>query len=312
MTFLIRKYFLPLTRFLQMNPIRAECAVGINCQGPEWQQFYEFVCAHGSHRILGGDYSKYDQKLPSQLLLASFGILIELAKRCDYSDEDIAIMETIAGDVAYSYVAFNGDLIQLIEGGHISGNPLTVILNSLCGSLNQRCAFFNKFKEDVAFRDVVHLMTYGDDNIGSVHPDWKYTINDVACFLQTYGQTYTMPDKESSITDFLPFEQFEFLKRHNVYIPDIDCNVGALAEKSIFKMLHCFVREKGSPLTEEMACAQNIDTALQEFFFHGREVYEERREQLIEVANDGSVSHLCLGLEKSFDDRVGDWMEKYR
>jgi hypothetical protein len=35
---LVRKYFLPVARALSMMPLTSECAVGVNAQGPEWDQ----------------------------------------------------------------------------------------------------------------------------------------------------------------------------------------------------------------------------------------------------------------------------------
>jgi hypothetical protein len=64
-TYLMRKYYLPLLRVLQMNPLVSECAVGINKDGPEWEQFHKHVTKHGMDSLIGGDYGKYDQKLPS-------------------------------------------------------------------------------------------------------------------------------------------------------------------------------------------------------------------------------------------------------
>jgi hypothetical protein len=155
-------------------------------------------------------------------------------------------------------------------------------------------------------------MTYGDDNVGSVNPKCDtFTIKGMSEFLGEHGQVYTMPDKESELVDFLPVEEFEFLKRVNVYIPEIGCNVGALLEKSIFKSLHCFMRGRKSPLTEEEASAQNIDTALREFFNHGREVYERRRCELKEVAENCGIDHMCTRLSVTFDDHVAEWREKY-
>lgn len=317
LTYLIRKYFLPIIRIMQFNPKVAECAVGVNSHGPEWQELHEFIHTFGEDRLIGGDYGKYDQKLTSQLILTALRILIDFAKECDYTEEDIRIMEAMCGDIVYAIIAFNGDLIGLTEGTHISGNSLTVIINGICGSLNLRCYFYEQnpaasFEERMRFRDYVKLMTYGDDNIGSVSPEVNnFTIKGASEFLDKYGQTYTMPDKESELLDFLPPEEFEFLKRKSVYHPKLGVNVGALSEKSCFKMLHCYVRDKKSPLSENHACAQNIDTALREWFNHGETQYEKRRKQLKEVAASANITHLCAELEVSYDDRVAEWKNKY-
>jgi hypothetical protein len=246
---------------LQLFPLRSECAVGINSHGPEWQQFHDHVHKFGSDRLIGGDYGKYDQKLSSQLLFASLRILIDFARKCNYTKEELRVMEAMSGDIVYALIAFNGDLIGLTEGSHISGNSLTVILNGICGSLNLRCAFYSTYvpktiDERIPFRDVVALITYGDDNIGSVSNEIdNFNIKTVSEFLAEYGQTYTMPDKESELVPFLDQDDFEFLKRKSVYCPQKGIHVGALIEKSIFKMLHCYLYSKKCEYTEEWACA---------------------------------------------------------
>jgi hypothetical protein len=312
LTFLIRKYFLPVTRLLQMNPLTSECAVGINCHGPEWDEFYKHVMHHGEERVFGGDYGKYDQKLPSQLLHASLRILIDLAEAMGYEQEDLDIMSAMAGDIVYSLVAVNGDLIGLTTGGHISGNPLTVILNGISGSLNLRIFFYSQYPKTIKFRDAAHIGTYGDDNIGTVSPKYpKFNIKDCSHFLAEYGQVYTMPDKESELTEYLSVDDFEFLKRTSVHHPALGVSVGALLDSSIFKSLHCYMRPKGCPLTPHEACAQNIDGALREWFNHGKEVYEKRRVQMKEVATKVGIAHMCTLLDESYEQRVADWYYKY-
>lgn len=312
-TFLVRKYYLPILRFLQMNPLVAECAVGINSQSPEWDEFYKHATHYGKDTLFGGDYGKYDQKLPSQLLFASLRILIDLAKECNYSDQDLSIMEAMTGDLVYAFIAFNGDLIGLQSGTHVSGNSLTVILNGICGSLNLRNFFYTQYDSSISFRSAVNIVTYGDDNIGSVSANFpKFNIRDCSKFLDTYGQVYTMPDKESSLTPYLQSDEFEFLKRANVYHPKLVCNVGALAEKSIFKSLHCYLRPKKSPLTPSEACAQNIDGALREWFLHGETIYEKRRSEMNEVATECGLKHMCFELDNTYEMCVQKWLDTYK
>lgn len=317
LTYLIRKYFLPILRVLQMNPLVSECAVGINAHGPEWEEFYTHAMQFGKDRIFGGDYGKYDQKLPSQLIISSLRVLIDCARVCQYSEKDLNIMETMVGDIVYAIIAYDGDLIGLTEGTHISGNSLTVVINGICGSLNLRCFFYTQyptldFYSRMKFREWVAVMTYGDDNIGSVRRGAdKFNIKACSEFLAEYGQEYTMPDKESALSEFLPEDQFEFLKRTSVFHPALNQHVGALVEKSIFKSLHCFMRPKGSPLTEDAAAALNIDTALREWFNHGESVYEKRRSQMFEVAKQTDITHMCTRLNTTYDDCVVEWRSKY-
>jgi hypothetical protein len=63
-------------------------------------------------------------------------------------------------------------------------------------------------------------------------------------------------------------EDADFLKRKNVFIPELERHVGALDEESIFKSLHSNLRSKS--LTKQELAATCIDGAIREWFFHGR------------------------------------------
>jgi len=315
LTFNVRKYFLPIIRAIQMNPLLCETAVGINAHSREWEQLFNHIMQHGEERMIAGDYKSYDQKLSSQLLLSSIRLFIDAARELPgYDDHDIRVMEAMAGDLVYALIAFNGDLIGLTSGGHVSGNSLTVIINGFCGLLNLRCCFFSIYPDVPIgdFKKCVALTTYGDDNGGTVAKGYEmFNIKSISEFLATYGQTYTMPDKESDLIPFLDPDKFEFLKRRNVFIPEIDCNVGALLEVSIAKSLHCYVRDKHSSISMEQACAQNIDNACYEWFFHGREVYERRRKELLKVAELANIKHMTSRLDTTFEEFVDKWKERH-
>lgn len=310
MTWCVRKYFLPLIRFLQLHPLISECAVGINCHSDEFDQMHKHTIKYP--KLFGGDYSNYDQSLPTQLIIYAFNILIDIASYCEYSDEDLAAMRGIASDIAYALVSFDGSLIQFQTNGHLSGNSLTVIINGICGSLNLRYAFFSLNPKLTDFRSHVSVMTYGDDNIGSYKEDCTFGIDHIAKVLEPSGQTYTMPDKSLTLSSTISSEQYEFLKRKPNYIPELDCTVGKLSEDSIFRSLHCGLQGKKSPITPLELCGQNIDSALHEWFNHGREVFEMRREQLKQIAEEAKIPHLCRTLNDNFDSRVDNWKELYK
>lgn len=315
LVYLVRQYFLPVMRLVMLHPLVSECSVGVNAHGPDWEELQSHMFKFGKDRIIAGDYGKYDQKLSSQLVGASLKILINIAREAEYSEEDLAIMEAMVGDIVYAVVAYDGDLLEFTCGTHISGNSATVIINGICGSLNLRCVLYLLCAEfrngDFSFRDVVALSTYGDDNSGSTSSKLEgFTIKAISQVLGEYGQIYTMPDKESELTDYLPEEEWEFLKRKNVYNEDLGMHLGALSQKSISKSLHCQVRPKGCD-GQDISCARNIDGALREYFAWGREVYEIRRSQLQLVASDNDIAYLCCELDTSYDEALLRWRDKY-
>jgi hypothetical protein len=296
-----------------MNPLVAEMAVGINAQGPEWNQLAVFIRKHGAHRIVAGDYKKYDTKMPAQLTLAAFQILIEIAKVSgNYTNEDIRIMKGIATDCCYPVVAMNGDLYQFF-GSNPSGNNITVVINCLVNVINLRCAYYKgrPLNDNTPFHENVALTTYGDDFKASVSQlcTWFDHIK-VANYLGTFGQVLTMPDKVSEPVAFMVDEDVDFLKRKNIYNQRLGMFMGALDEESIFKSLHSVLKSKA--ITVEEQSAQNIDGALREYFNHGEELYELRRQQLRKVAAECNLTHMCRELTEPYEYKLQQYCLKYK
>jgi len=309
---LVRKYYLPIARILSMLPLTSECAVGINAQGPEWDQLAKHVMRFGKDRILAGDYSKYDLRMPAQVMFGAFRIMMEIGRHCGYSERDLQIMEGIATDICYPLMAYNGDLIQHY-GSNPSGQNLTVYINSIVNALLFRCAYYHTYKdrEDIPdFNEVCSLITYGDDAKSSVHelfPEFNHIT--VAKFLEERDMKFTMPDKESEPTPYMTDEEADLLKRANKYSEDIGMIMGALDEDSIFKSLHAVLKSKA--ITREQQAMQNIDGALREWFAYGRDHYERRREQMKEIAKRADISHGCTVIHEPYDDRLKVWKLKY-
>jgi hypothetical protein len=268
----------------------------------------------GKDRILAGDYSKYDLRMPASLIIAAFKVLINIAEKCGtYSKKDIVIMKGICTEIAYSCVAYNGDII-IHTGSNPSGQNLTVYINCIVNSLLLRCAYYHMYPaldgNPEPFRHNCAAMTYGDDMKGSVREgcDWFNHIS-YADFLRQRDMVFTMPDKESEPTPYMTDSDADFLKRHNRYNPDTKLIHGLLDESSIFKSLHTVLKSKAvSPLDQS---AMNIDGALREWWQYGKEMYEMRREQMTRVAEKANITHMCTELSVSYEDRLALFKEKY-
>jgi len=306
---LARQYFLPIARVISLYPLYSECAVGVNARGPEWEQLHQHITYFGDDRILAGDYSKYDLRMPAQLILASFSILEKIAKRCNYSDDDLIIMRGVATDIAYPVMAYNGDLLQLI-GSNPSGQNLTVYINSIGNSLLLRCGFYHIYPKAGDFRSIARMMTYGDDVKGSVHKSWsEFNHISFAEFLSKHDMKFTMPDKESVPTKYMKDEDADFLKRKSIFVSELGCHIGILDENSIFKSLHCNLESKTTSKREVSASC--IQSALCEWFPYGSEVYEQRRAQLKQIAQQHGITHMVPDIDSTYELQVQKWKEKY-
>lgn len=314
MQILTRKYFLMLCRFMNVWPFLCESMVGINCMSPEWAQHRRTLTKDGTllDRCFAIDYSNYDHRMPAQMTFAVYDMFIRMCMASgNYTKRDEIIMRGIATEAAYPFVAFNGTLVSY-GGSTISGTTLTVYQNNACNSLAQRCGYkeieLDPRNIDRPFRSAVHAGNYGDDNKGTVER-WveHYDMVTYQKYMDAHGMKVTMSDKSANMVPFVHWDTADFLKRFDVYIPEIGQHVGALDEKSIFKSLHSNLRSK-SLSREELAVAC-MTGAVHEFWGHGRAVCELRMMQLREVADLHGLDVPVLN--KSFDELTQEWLDKY-
>ena len=303
---------MPLTLVICADPTASECAVGINAYGPEWDDMVGYATEYGVDRMIAGDFKAYDQKLPPSITRAAFSVFLQMAELADYTTEEKFIMKHLVSDIVHATVAYNGTLIGF-NGSQPSGQNLTVFINNFSNAILHRSAYYDSCptKPDVPpYKSNVKSLFYGDDSVGSVNKSCEWFDNQVMSDqMDVYGMTYTPPDKAGSHPKFRPTGEVSFLKRDSRYDADIKHNVGALDMGSIFKSLHCTM---SSPhVTDRELAAINIDNALRELFLHGRETYEHRRIQLICVAQQAGISHMCRTLQFDFDDCLAKWNETY-
>lgn len=318
----LRRSCLPVWAFLSSSPIYSECAVGVNSQGCAWNELDRFLTSFGQDRIVAGDFKAYDQHMSARMVLISYYIVEQIAKLAGYSDEECKLIRGMATDVAYPMMSLNGELIKLY-GSNPSGQNGTVYTNSIVNSIYQRCVFFTLYpKYEGNFQDAVHLLTYGDDNKMGISPGFpKYNHTEMQKVYASVGIEYTMAEKEAESVPLINHTEADFLKRKSRFEPKFTYvnNFGyrykgmwlaMLDEGSIFKSLHSNLASSTvSPI--EVAC-QAIDGALREWWFHGREIFELRQKQMIQViSKTGLTDVVSQSVFDSFDKREADWMIKY-
>jgi hypothetical protein len=282
----VRKYLLSVTRLIQNNREAFEAAPGTIAQSLEWHKLREYIVRFGHDRIVAGDYKAFDKRMSPKEILSAFDIISELCKLSGkYTPEDMLVIRGIAEDTAFPLVDYNGDLVQFY-GSNPSGNPLTVILNSIVNSLRMRYVFLELHPDhDVfAFDQNVSLMTYGDDNIMSVSdaaPWFNHT--SIAEQFEKMGIVYTMADKEAKSVPYISMSEATFLKRTWLWDDDMGCYLAPLDHESIEKMLMVWTRSKSIP--EEEQVVEIISTAIREYFFYGKTKFNERRLRFKDLLN---------------------------
>lgn len=280
----VRMYLMCVVKLIQENRFVFECAAGTIAQSPEWTILCNYLTKFGADRLIAGDYKNFDKGMSALLVRTAFNLIIEICKAGGFSEEDIKIVEGIAVDTTYAYVNFHGDLVELFQGNP-SGHPLTVIINSLVNSIYIRYSYFllNPDKEVSSFKQNVNLSTYGDDNIMGVSysiPWFNHT--SISETLSKFGITYTMADKVSVSKPYCNLDEITFLKRSFVWDEDLSNYACPLEEESLFKTLNICVR---SPIvTLEHQTVDAMSSVCREYFFYGRKMFNEKREDLLDIA----------------------------
>lgn len=311
-TLVTRMYLLSVIVFIQKRRFNFESGVGVAAQTLEWQEMYEYVTEYGTERMIAGDYAKFDKRMPANVILAAFDILIDICKRGGYSDDSLKVVRGIAYDTAFPTIDFHGDLIEFF-GSNPSGHALTVIINDLANSLYMRYTFIVLRPLDscnLTFKQIVKLLTYGDDNAMGVRDgaSW-FNHTAIQAVLGAAGIGYTMAEKEAESVPYITMDEVSFLKRVWRWEPAVRAHVAPLALDSMEKMLMVCVEKKN--ISPEHHAIQVVGTAVREYFFHGRETFEKMSAALKEAV---WAAQLDLYVEENtflgWDQLVVDFEER--
>lgn len=297
----VRKYLLSFIRVMQRNRYVFEAGPGTICQSQEWEDIYGYLTQHGTDRIVAGDYANFDKNMPASVILAAFQVIVNVLKAAGCSTEHITVVQCIAEDTAFPMINYFGELIEPY-GTNPSGHPLTVIINSLANSLYMRYAYerLHPHHDLCGFRANVALFTYGDDNImGVSHKAPFFNHTWIQSVMRDIGIEYTMADKDSESVPYISIHEASFLKREFRYDEEIGHIVCPLDHASIEKSLLIGVPSKS--ITKEHHALAVLASALQEYFWYGRDVYEERLEYFQGLAT-------CLDLWQYISDTVNPFL----
>lgn len=279
-TFLFRRYYLTIFRMMQLNPLRFEMALGLNCHSEDWNQVAQHLAWHD--RLIEGDYQTYDKTMSASLILAAFEILIDIAAEAGYNDRQLTIMRGIATEVAFPTYEARGVLF-VAGGSNPSGHPGTFIINCLVNSLFMRYAYYWSLYQqlgsvsacELKFHKHVKLITAGDDHLASVHPDCDWFNQFVVqSALASVRVGYTDGKKNPVFTsEFTTIDEASFVSRGFRYCKFMDRWVAPLAVKSLKKsyMIHNFDKDAPFGPVEQIAIVV-IQNEI-ELFFHGKEQF---------------------------------------
>lgn len=301
----VRSRLLSFVRLVQLNKYAFEAGPGTVCQSSEWSDIREYLTYHGEARIVAGDYGKYDKRMIADIILAAFDVIVRIHKEAGFSDNELRQIACIGYDVAFSIVNMGGDLVGFY-GTEPSGHPLTVIVNSLVNSLYMRYAYYklNPGREAITFKQNVHLFTYGDDNIMGVstQAEW-FNHTTIQSEMSKIGVEYTMADKSMETKPYMHINECNFLKRSWRWDEDVGDYLCPLDIDSIHKSLLIGVPSKEICPEEQMV--DIISSANTEFWFHGKQTFEEHRKFFIGILQQEDLVPYVA------DSTLPDWHALY-
>lgn len=344
LSILVRQYFLMISKYITEHPFVFECAVGANCYGPEWTKLMKFAAFYGITQMVAGDYKDYDKGVASQRTFLAFLLLILIAEWAGFDEADLVIMRGIATEICQPIYEWNGEFVSP-DGSNPSGHNLTVVINNIVNSLYLRFVFYMEAqKQKVAlppledpdgvrsacgdvyhgriiehlvpcvpgfFRDYVAPLCYGDDNVMSVHehaPWFNHT--SIAECLGEFGVIYTMADKTAESRPYIHQSEVSFLKRRAVWSEKFGQYLAPIEEASIWKSLHCMRKSKFLTPEEYAGCA--LDDAMLEYFYHGKEKFEQSRTLLSTVVESAGIApFLKESRLRTYEEYEEQYIEKY-
>lgn len=320
--FRVRKLFAAAIKYICEHPDFFECSVGVCPYGDDWKRMHTRL-KRNAKRCIALDYKMYDGTTSGQVIQAAFAVLISISRSFGFSEDQLAEMRGLAGEIINPVVCANGDVFQFNDGT-VSGHNLTSVVNSIVNSLNLRMVYYSVykhgcigwfFKKTYSFRDVITAYFYGDDLIATVSSIASKMNNySVAEILTNFGRRITTYDKKPIRRRYDKLSDVEYLKRRFVYHRETKQVVGVLREDSIFKRLVC-VHKPTSPNTMYTLLADNIDSACTEWFFYGKKHYNMRRKQLANIVNahdDPLIRSSCdRALRLTYNDRLKAWESLY-
>jgi hypothetical protein len=273
----VRMMLLWVARLMQTHNYVFEAASGMNAQSDDWDILFRYLTYFGRERIVAGDYKGFDTGIHAYAIVRAFWVLIQIAKEAGMSPEELQIIYGISVDTAYNVVDWNGTILRFM-GGIPSGHPLTLLINSIINSLYMRCVYIelNSDHEAHSFKENVHLITLGDDNVCGVSEtaEW-FNHTAIQEVFAKVGITYTMADKTSESKPFIDISEVTFAKRGWRFDEELQRYMCVLEEASIMKSLHW--RKNSGQVSDKAAAVDSVAGAMREYWYYGRDVYEKKR-----------------------------------
>ncbi|APG78529.1 hypothetical protein 1 [Wenzhou picorna-like virus 28] len=276
---LFRKYFLGFNAHVMKEKIDNEIAVGINVYSPEWNKLGRYLKRQGA-KVIAGDFSNFDGTLNAQILHKICDIINEWY---DDGPENARIRKVMWEEIVSSHHIFEDNVYSWTHS-QPSGNPCTVIINSMYNSISMRIVWqlLMAGTQHAAlsnFSKYVNMISFGDDNVLNINDLVIDRFNQltIAEGYAQIGMTYTDEGKTGEMVKYRALEDVKFLKRgfryeKGVYLAPLELDV-------VMEMC-CWVKTDVNTIDNTIT---NVETAMRELSLHPKDVFTKCKADLLQA-----------------------------
>jgi hypothetical protein len=203
--------------------------------------------------------------------------MLRLCRTFSYTEEEITICRGLLFGCIYTTRVIKGDVFYA-SFMMSTGFWLTILINTFRNCLQRRYCFIAvRPSSSLVFREGVHQMTLGDDNVSTTIWPW-FNQKVIQAVSRDFGGVITDANKNPTISVFEAREDVTFLKRKFVRH---GAHVWAPIEiKTLVKM--GTIRIRSTLFESEQACViySNI---LAEAWMHGEDVFNDFKQKIVEI-----------------------------
>jgi hypothetical protein len=280
LTILFRKYFMCFCAHFHQCRLNNGSAVGINPFSVEWDQLKKIIGSRAK-AILDTDFKGFDTCHSAQLMFKCLDIIQSFYGSREGS-KDYVVRTSLFYVLVNSYHII-GEVIYQWNGSMPSGNPLTVIINTLCNLILSRYVYRVNYGPGSldSFRYHVFAVAYGDDCLTGVssHIQEDYNLFTLVGMYEDCGYTITDSSKgDEAAVKYKDITQVTFLKRMFRYCEEFSRYVAPL-ELDVILEIPFWRKGDNDEITQ---CTQNIENGFRELSLHGREIYDDWSTKMVE------------------------------
>lgn len=305
-TILCRQYFASFVQMFYQHHGEFFSAVGINPESYEWTKSYNRLKTYG-RRCVAGDFSSFDGTLMAELMAACGEIIDDWYKLKGETDPTATMVRKVLIDEMIHTVQLVQNCVYKTHQGNPSGNPLTVIINTMVNAMYMRLTWLEITAEkapalcslDTYHQNVLEEI-YGDDNRLIIKEPVIEIFNQItiAETLSNHGITYTDELKSSDLVKFKDLLDTSFLKRRYRYDPEVTGMIlPAIDTDTIYELTNWY--RKTEDVEDQLQ--QNQRSALDFAFFHGRDFYENFNDKLMTKMREHNLQPVSITYDEQLD-----------